>query len=327
MKLRRPVVALIAVAAFALTACSGRPPAPRPPSAPPRSRCRSSRPTSRSSRARSRRSGGASWDDAKATSRILTDNVTYLLLDGAARRAGHHRHPGRRRQGHQPGGREQRRGRPEEVRREPRGWPAPRSQIRSPRTGSSSARVEKARAGRDRPVKPCRDQPPKVADDLGVDVARASGGGTPRSPASPTRRTTCRCPPAGSPSARPAAQPSQRTLGDRRAPRTTRVPPPGLSDEAWTPCAADVVRPDDDHPLGVRSRRRTACRCCAPRRGPRRLSDRRRPGATVVWVASADGDPGLAGARVATGDGVPRWSTSSNREDLVKVRGCSTSSP
>jgi hypothetical protein len=31
---------------------------------------------------------GASWDDGKATSRILTDNVTYLLLDEAARREG-----------------------------------------------------------------------------------------------------------------------------------------------------------------------------------------------------------------------------------------------
>lgn len=29
---------------------------------------------------------GASWDDEKATSRVLTDNVTYLLLDEAARR-------------------------------------------------------------------------------------------------------------------------------------------------------------------------------------------------------------------------------------------------
>ena len=31
---------------------------------------------------------GASWDDAKATSRVLTDGVTYLLLDEAARREG-----------------------------------------------------------------------------------------------------------------------------------------------------------------------------------------------------------------------------------------------
>ena len=31
---------------------------------------------------------GASWDDEKATSRVLTDNVTYLLLDEAARRQG-----------------------------------------------------------------------------------------------------------------------------------------------------------------------------------------------------------------------------------------------
>ncbi len=31
---------------------------------------------------------GASWDDAKATSRVLTDDVTYLLLDEAARREG-----------------------------------------------------------------------------------------------------------------------------------------------------------------------------------------------------------------------------------------------
>ncbi|HET7902420.1 MAG TPA: SurA N-terminal domain-containing protein [Candidatus Nanopelagicales bacterium] len=29
---------------------------------------------------------GAQWDDAKATSRVLTDSVTYLLLDEAARR-------------------------------------------------------------------------------------------------------------------------------------------------------------------------------------------------------------------------------------------------
>ena len=31
---------------------------------------------------------GASWDDEKATSRVITDNVTYLLLDEAARREG-----------------------------------------------------------------------------------------------------------------------------------------------------------------------------------------------------------------------------------------------
>ena len=88
MKLRRPVVALVAVGAFALTACSG------PSAGTAASVGATSISVSQLSANVQELKGqvtalqGASWDDAKATSRILTDNVTYLLLDEAARREG-----------------------------------------------------------------------------------------------------------------------------------------------------------------------------------------------------------------------------------------------
>lgn len=88
MKLRRPAVALVAVAAFALTACS------QPSAGSAAAVGGTSISVAQLSANVEELKGqvtaleGANWDDAKATSRVLTDNVTYLLLDEAARREG-----------------------------------------------------------------------------------------------------------------------------------------------------------------------------------------------------------------------------------------------
>ncbi|MFN8158608.1 MAG: MazG family protein [Candidatus Nanopelagicales bacterium] len=102
-------------------------------------------------------------------------------------------------------------------------------------------------------------------------------------------------------------------MGDRLVllATTPRVAPGLLSDEAWTLLRqADVVHlPDDDHPLAGPLALAGVPVSMLPARpvedlAARLLDDAR--GATVVWVASADGDPGLAEALVsATGDGVP----------------------
>lgn len=87
MKLRRTAAA-VAIAAFALTACSG------PSAGTAVSVGDTTITVSQLSTTVDELKGqvtaldGASWDDEKATSRVLTDNVTYLLLDEAARREG-----------------------------------------------------------------------------------------------------------------------------------------------------------------------------------------------------------------------------------------------
>ncbi|MFN8146361.1 MAG: MazG family protein [Candidatus Nanopelagicales bacterium] len=101
-------------------------------------------------------------------------------------------------------------------------------------------------------------------------------------------------------------------MGDRLVllATTPRVAPGLLTDEAWSLLrAADVVHlPDDDHPLAGPLATAGVDVSLLPARpadelAEHLLADAR--GRTVVWVASADGDPGLADALVArtTGEG------------------------
>jgi XTP/dITP diphosphohydrolase len=88
---------------------------------------------------------------------------------------------------------------------------------------------------------------------------------------------------------------------------TPRVAPGLLTDEAWSLLReADVVHlPDDDHPLARPLGAAGVAVSLLPARpvealAGRLLADAR--GRTVVWVASADGDPGLAQALVTASD-------------------------
>ena len=102
-------------------------------------------------------------------------------------------------------------------------------------------------------------------------------------------------------------------MGDRLVllATTHRVAPGLLTDEAWSLLRdADAVHlPDDDHPLAAALTTAGIAFSLLPPRPVEDLAVRllaAARGRTVVWVAGADGDPGLAGALVtATSEADP----------------------
>ena len=102
-------------------------------------------------------------------------------------------------------------------------------------------------------------------------------------------------------------------MGDRLVllATTPRVAPGLLTDEAWSLLRdADAVHlPDDDHPLAAALTTAGIAFSLLPPRPVEDLAVRllaAARGCTVVWVAGADGDPGLAGALVtATSEADP----------------------